>query len=105
MNHIVGQLVENFLTTRNKKEESEYSSFPSNILWETCFARFWTSSLTCVTSKILKRQRSLMETVLLSASVTKISSKGVLSILLSYIVHFYMTSISSTIAFELAIRF
>lgn len=46
-----------------------------------------------------------METVLLSASVTKISSKGALSILLSYIVHFYMTSTSSTIAFELAIKF
>lgn len=105
MNRIIGQLVENFLMKRNKKEESEYSPFPSNILWETCLARFWTSSLTCVTSKILKRQRSLMETVLLSASVTKISSKGVLSILLSYTAHFYMTSISSAIAFELAIRF
>lgn len=105
MNCIIRQLVEVFLITRNKKKNLNTPPSPSNILCTTRLARPRTSSWKCVTNKIPKRQKSLMETVLLSASVTKISSKGVLSILLSYIVHLYMTSISSTIAFELAIKF
>ena len=80
MNRIVRQLGENFLTTRNKRKD--LSTPPSPLTFFGKHASLGSGLVhSRVTSKILKRQRSLMETVSLSASVTKISSKGVLSIL------------------------
>lgn len=104
MNCIIRQLAEVFLITRNKRKNLNTPSPPKTIFAKYALLGPWTGSRKCVTNKISTRQKSLLETVLLSASVTKISSKGVLSILLSYIVHFYMTSPSSPAAFELAIK-
>lgn len=66
------------------KRKGASTSFLENVLLWAPRALMKTTSL----SKTWKRQRNWVEAVLPSASVTKMSSKGVLSILLSYIVHF-----------------
>lgn len=103
MNRIIGQLVENFLTKRKKEEDSEYSPSPPTFFGKHALLG---SGLvhSCVTRKILKRQKPHGNS-LIKCLCDKNIFKGVLSILLSYTAHFYMTSISSAIAFELAIRF